>query len=135
MTAATLIAPVAAPISLILAVALREGSADMILLAPLSLITIPGMYGYAAGFIPVLVLGTVLTLLSLGFPVLRPKRIWFATGAFFGILMGLAFVANGWDMLAYGAIAGSACALACRLIVGPALRRPATNAEIGMETH
>ena len=135
MVAATLIAPLAAPVSVIFAIALRDGSADMILFAPLVLVTIPGMYGVVMAFFAVLLLGTVLTLLSLGFPVLRPKRIWLATGALFGILIGLAFVANGWDMLLYGAIAGSACALTYRLIVGHELRdRSAGSDETGLGT-
>jgi hypothetical protein len=135
MFAATLIAPLAAPISLVFIEALRDGSADMILFAPLSLFTIPGMYGYVLAFAAVLLLGTALTALSLPFPVLRRKLVWLAAGAFFGALMGLAFIANGWGMPIYGAIAGSACALTYRLIVGPALRvRPKTKAEAGMAT-
>ena len=122
MFAATLIAPLAALVSVILAIALRDGSPDMIFFAPFILVTIPGMYGFVLAFVAVLVLGTALTAASLRFPVLRLKRIWLSTGAFFGILIGLAFVANGWDMLLYGAIAGSAGALTYRLILGPALR-------------
>lgn len=136
MFAATLIAPLAALVSVILAIAVWEGSPDMILFAPFILVTIPGIYGFVLAFVAVLVLGTALTAASLRFPVLRLKRIWLATGVFFGILIGLAFVANGLDMLVYGAIAGSACALAYRLIVGPALRdRPSRRDETELRAH
>lgn len=135
MSAATLIAPLAAPVSVILAIALRDGSPDMILFAPFILVTIPGMYGFVMAFFAVLLLGTALTAASLFFPAFRPKRIWLAAGAFFGTVIGLAFVAGGSDMLLYGAIAGSACALAYRLIVGPALRdRPSRRDETGLRT-
>ena len=130
MFAATLIAPLAAPISIVFALGLLEGSAEMALLAPLTLVTIPGIYGYALAFIPVLLLGTGLTVASLHFPVLRPAWIWLATGAFFGTLMGMAIAPGGRDMLAYGAVAGSACALVYRVIVGPALRRPAATPSV-----
>src|SRR5687767_6431348 len=97
MLAATLIAPLAAPVSVILVIALREGSADMLLFAPFILVTIPGQYGLVLAFAAVLLFGTALTAACLRFPVLRPKRIWLAAGAFFGILIGLAFVANAWN--------------------------------------
>lgn len=127
MTAATLIAPAAAPIFVLLASALREGSADMLLYAPMILVTVPGQYGFALAFFPVLLLGTALTAASLHFPALRPKRVWLATGAFFGVLIGLALVPGVWDMALYGAIAGGACALTYRLIVGPMLRNLAES--------
>ena len=134
MVAATLVAPAAAPMSVFIAVAFRMGEPSMGLLAPLTFVTIGGIYGYAFAFLPVLLLGTALTALSLRFPALRPRRIWLATGAFFGILTALVLFASDWELLVYGAIAGSACALAYRLIVGPALgRRPARNPETGME--
>ena len=124
MFAATLIAPLTAPLSVILAIAVQEGSPSTALFAPLMLVMLPGIYGFALAFIPVLLLGAGLTVAALHFPALRPKRIWLATGASFGTLIGLVFVANGWDMLVYGAIAGSASALTYRLIVGAAFRGP-----------
>ena len=123
MAVATVVAPAAAPVSVIFAFALREGSPSTAIFAPLTLVTIPGMYGYVAGFLPVLLLGTALTIATLRYPDLRPKRIWIGTGASSGFLIGLAFRDFGWDSLALGVIAGSACALTYRLIVGPALPR------------
>ncbi|HEY5722157.1 MAG TPA: hypothetical protein VIT45_07530 [Allosphingosinicella sp.] len=134
MAAATLVAPAAAPISVIIASVMREGSADMLLFAPMILVMRPGLYGFALAFCPVLLLGTALTAASLRFPALRPKRVWLATGAFFGILIGLALFPGGWDMVLYSGIAGAACALAYRLIVGPMVRNlTESRARPGME--
>ena len=121
MFAATLIAPAAAPISVIVAMAIRDGSADLLLFAPLALVTLPGLYGYFIGFLATLLLGTAMTLLSLRFPVARSLRIWLAVGAVSGALVGLVFRAHGWEVPALAAVAGAASALTYRLIVGPAL--------------
>lgn len=127
MAAATLVAPAAGPVAVFIAMAVYLGEPLTGLLAPVMFVTIGGIYGYAFSFPPVLVLGTALTALSFRFPALRPKRIWFATGLLFGILTAVSLSAA--ELAFFGAIAGSACALAYRLIVGPAFARRPVRAD------
>jgi hydrogenase/urease accessory protein HupE len=124
MILATLIAPLAAPASILIVISLALGDspADLLALpfAPLGFFTVPGIYGYVAAFIAVSILGTALTILTLRLPQLRPIWIWAAIGALFGILVALMFTYGffGWLGILCGSAAGGSCALVYRLIVG-----------------
>ena len=122
MIAATLIAPLAAPLSILVVIGLRHGGSAFA--APsesLPIVAVAVVFGYALAFIPVLLLGTALSLLSLRFSGFRPRHIWVATGLVFGGLIPLAAISFAREMPLYGALAGSACALVYRLIVDGAL--------------
>ena len=96
MGIATLIAPAAAPASVVTVLLLLYGDFGGGLLAfalgPLALLTAAGVYGYVMAFFAVALLGTALTLLALRRPRLRPKWIWTAVGALFGMLIAAALV-------------------------------------------
>lgn len=121
MIVATLVAPVAAPASVLFVFGLVTGGIEVSLLAlplaPFMLLTMPGMVGYAMGFVAVALLGTGLTALTLRIPRLRPVWIWTATGALSGTLIAAAFAPTEPLMLLCGTAAGGSCALLYRLIV------------------
>jgi hypothetical protein len=121
MGLATLIAPLAAPASILIVLGLANGGIGTglfaLALAPLSLLTVPGLYGYAMAFPAVSVLGTVLTQLTLTRGRLRPVRIWAAIGALSGMLIAAALVPIEPVMFMCGAAAGGSCAFVYRLII------------------
>jgi hypothetical protein len=125
MALATLIAPAAAPGSVLVVMFLIYGDVGnglwAIVLAPLAILTIAGFFGYVMAFFAVAVCGTALTLLALRRSRLRPKRIWAAIGAVFGTLIAAAFLPSEPAMLLCGTAAGGSCAFLYRLVIARAL--------------
>ena len=132
MGIATLIAPLAAPASILIVFFLTHGdfggSLLMLVLAPMAVFTAPGFYGYVMAFSAVSVLGTAMTLLALHHPRLRPIWIWTAIGALFGMVIASFFAPVEPFTFLYGTAAGGSCAFLYRLIVARPLAAHRTAA-------
>ncbi len=120
MAVATVTSPLAAPPTIFLVLRLLDGDLPSVFL-PLAILTLPGMYGYALAFVPVLVLGVVLTASAREIRQVRPFWVWATVGALSGITIALMFAPFAVDVVFSGAAAGAACASIYRLIVGRSL--------------
>ncbi len=125
---ATLVAPAAAgPVGIATVLALHGkvgAAAGSLALAPIMLLTIPGIYAYATACLPALAIGGALFVAAERVPSLRRKRVWAAAGGLAGLAAGIAWVPWAAFMTA-SALAGIASALTFRLIVGRSWQRPA----------